>query len=318
MKKKYKFIKSSIIGILLICMMTNFLPTTSAGIIFNLNSIADISWEGKEEDKPIEINYQSDKISLAIDYKITKGLLGRRIMNFLSDKTTYVYINIVDHSHWIIPILETDAIPMKITDKNQPSEYTKIYFENIDNIPAYEEGYITIGAFVRRIGIIKGFYETYKIKIISGFNPIIQYKLPQGTFHTISPYTAKQIPIKFTNSGNAVAKISIEVINTSDSFDLSFSEVSINPNTTQTTYFIVMADDNFNEEKITLKLTPYSKDNPEDKGESKLFHFFIKNDGSRKEPKFPINVNILMIIIAIIIIILLMIILIVVAVRRKK
>ena len=141
--------------------------------------------------------------------------------------------------------------------------------------------------------------------------------MPEGSFYTISPFEATEIPIEFTNFGNAKTIVSIEVENTSESFDITTSEVVVEfPNGTGTAYLVIMADNDFEEEKVILKITPALADNPEEKGEPKFLNLFIKNDGSKREFEFPIDVNTAITLLAVILAILIIAVLLVLLVKR--
>jgi len=317
MKRNLKSAKSTlIIGLLLISMCTGFI-STSTGLIFNLQSVVSVSWEGSETEKPIEIDDMVTSLDLKIDYIVTRGSFGRRILASYSDRIAYVYLEVIDCSHWISASLQTDTFPMEVTDKEQPAGHATLLLQTEEPAPAYEQGYVIIRAYVRRIGLINRDEKTFTINIFSGYKPNIEFNLPGGSFYTITPSEATEIPIEFTNFGNAKTIVSIEVENASESFDITTSEVIVDfPNGNQTIYLVIMADNNFEEEKVTLKITPALADNPEEKGEPKFLNLFIKNDGSKRESKFPIDVNTAIKILAVIIAILVMAILLVVLKKR--
>ena len=318
MKRNLIAVKSTlVIGLILISTCTIFIPTTSAGLIFNLQSVISVSWDGSETEKPIEIDDLVTSLDLKIDYIVTRGSFGKRILASYSDKIAYVYLEVVDCSHWISGSLQTDRFPMKVTDQEQTAVHATLLLQVADDAPAYEQGYVIIKAYVRRIGLINGDEKTFTINIFSGYKPIIELNLPEGSFYTISPFEATEIPIEFTNFGNAKTIVSIEVENASESFDITTSEVVVDfLNGTETTYLVIMADNNFEEEKVTLKVTPILADNPEEKGEPIFLNLFIKNDGSKRESKFPIDVNTAITLLAVIIAILLIAILLVSLVKR--
>jgi len=318
MKNKVIAVKSTlIIGLLLISMCTGFISTTSADSIFNMQSVVSVSWDGSGTEKTIEIDDLVTSLDLKIDYIITRGSFGRRILASYSDRIAYVCLEVVDCSHWISVSLQTDRFPMIVTDQEQPAKHATLLLQTEEPIPAYEQGYVIIRAYVRRIGLIKGDEKTFTINIFSGYKPNIELNLPEGSFYTISPSEATEIPIKFTNFGNAKTIVSIEVENTSESFDISVSDVIVDfPNGTKTAYLVIMADNNFEEEKVTLKVTPALADNPEEKGEPKFLNLFIKNDGSKREFKFPIDVNTAITLLAVILAILIIAILLVTLVKR--
>lgn len=318
MKRNLIAVKSTlIIGLILISTCTGFISTTSAGLIFNLQSVISVSWDGSETQKAIEIDDLVTSLDLKIDYIVTRGSFGKRILASYSDKIAYVYLEVVDCSHWISASLQTDTIPMEVTGQEQPAGHATLLLQAADDAPAYEQGYVIIRAYVRRIGLINGFEKTVTINIFSGYKPNIELNLPEGSFYTISPFEATEIPIKFTNLGNAKTIVSIEVENASESFDITIPEVVVDfPNGTEITYLIIMADNNFEEEKIILKITPALADNPEEKGEPIFLNLFIKNDGSKREHKFPIDSNTAITLLAAIIAILVIAILLVALVKR--
>ena len=318
MKRNLKSVKSTlVIGLVLISTCTIFIPTISAGLIFNLQSVISVSWDGSEAEKPIEIDDLVTSLDLKIDYIVTRGSFGRRILASYSDRIAYVYLEVADCSHWISASLQTDTIPMIVTDQEQPAKHATLLLQTEEPAPAYEQGYVIIRAYVRRIGLIKGDEKTFTINIFSGYKSNVELDLPDGSFYTISPFEATEIPIEFTNFGNAKTIVSVEVENVSESFDITTSDVVVDfTNGTGTAYLIIVADNDFEEEKVTLKITPALADNPEEKGEPKFLNLFIKNDGSKREFEFPIDVNTAVTLLAVIIAILVIAILLVALVKR--
>jgi hypothetical protein len=303
---KYRAVKSAfIIGLILISIYAVFTPTTSAGIIFDLQNNVKVSWNASETEKPILPNMRNS-IDLEINYIVTRGYFGRRILVAYSGRIAYVYLSIIECSPWIEAYLETDTIPMRITDQKQPAGHAILTYQGFEDIPAYTNGYIIIRAYVRRIGLISRFEQAFTINIVSGYNPSIKYSLPRGNHYTISPFKLVSIPIKLSNHGNAKTMVDVEVENTSDSFDISVDDITLGyPDGNETAYLTITADNDFDEEKVTLKITPYSTDNPIEKGETALLNLFISNDGSHREFKFPIDLNTIILILTIIILILL-------------
>ncbi len=247
MKNKVIAVKSTlIIGLVLVSACAGFISTTSADSIFNMQSVVSVSWDGSGTQGPIEIDDQVTSLDLKIDYIVTRGSFGRRILASYSDKIAYVYLEVVDHSNWISASLQTDTIPMIVTDQQQPTKHATLLLQTVESAPAYEQGYVIIRAYVRRIGLINRVEETFTINIFSGYKSNVEYYLPEGSFYTISPFEATEIPIEFTNFGNAKTIMSIEVENTSESFDITTSDVVVDfPNGTGTAYLIIIADNNF-------------------------------------------------------------------------
>lgn len=320
MKRNLIAVKSTlVIGLVLISTCTVFIPTTSAGLLLNLESVVDVRWEGSETQKAIEVDESYTSLNLEIDYIVTRGYFGKRIIESYSNRIAYVKLDIVDSSYWVSASLPTDTIPMQITEETQPTGQATISLKAYEDAPANEQGFIILRVSVKSIGLIKGFDRTYTINLFSSYKPIIQCDLLDGAFYTISPFRGYEIPIEITNLGNAKTIVSFELENTTDSFDISVSDVIVDfPDGSETAILTVTADNNFNDETIILKLIPSMATNPEEKGEPILLNLFFENDGSQKEHKFPIDFNVMLAALGLIIVILLIMIFIAVAVRKKN
>lgn len=286
--------KSAIlIAVVILSISTLFVSSSSAGLIFNLQSVVQVSWPSSQSNNPIELKKELTSISLNIDYIVTRGIFGKRILESYSNNMAYVNLQVIDNSAWLSAYLETDSIPMKITDQEQPSKQATLFVEKDPDAPAYEEGYITLRVSVSRIGLIEQFKETYSLKVVSPYKSGIEANLPHGSFYIITPQQSTEIPIDFTNFGNAATKVNIEVVNSSKSFDITTHDVLVDfPDGIETSYLVIIADNNFEEETVTLKITPSYANDLNKKGEPSYLTLDIKNDGSRRDHSIDLGMAI--------------------------
>ena len=85
MTKRFKTVKASILtGIVLISVIVAVSPTTSAGPLFNLQSVLNISW-GNGTAQPVIPRGELRQLELTVTHTVTRGALGKFLLELYSN-----------------------------------------------------------------------------------------------------------------------------------------------------------------------------------------------------------------------------------------
>jgi hypothetical protein len=81
MTKRFKTVKASILtGIVLISVIVAVLPTTSAGLLFNLQSVLTVSWSANQTAQPVVPRGALRTLTLDISHTVTRGVFGQGML----------------------------------------------------------------------------------------------------------------------------------------------------------------------------------------------------------------------------------------------
>jgi len=297
---------------------------------FQLAQDVEINCDMEALKEPIMPRGEPIDIALNISYSISQGgiigLMPKIALLLQSGKTVNVKLEIFDKPDWCEVSLVTNEIPFNVNDEKQTTSVTMTIIAD-ENAPAYQQGTITINASVEPIKgplglltVVNGFKKQYHIIVTPGYLPIIDVDVQGPQSLQISPYNETKIPINITNYGNGLTTVFIDVVNSSDSFNVSIAEkINLEPFGDNTTvYLSVTADHNFDVENIVLKFTPARAQDLNEKGLSEIVTLLLENDGSYVEKDEGIKIDIDPTILTLVIIIILLIIINIYLLMRKK
>jgi len=322
---KKKIITLTITACLVFTIFFSFVSSSSAKVnkesILNLKTVVGISFQSNEIEEPLTPKGEAREINLNVSFKIEIERFGKNIINLLSNKKATVELDIVDYPLWSTVSIDTHTLEFDISNDVQYGEVI-LFISASEEAPAYEIGSVRINASVDSIKgllgiftIIDGYHGEVAINFVASYLPVIDIVSP-STLYELSPYNETRIPINITNLGNDKTTILNEIVNQSENWNVSISDITVEENDTGTTYLIVYADHRFDTETVEIRFTPVRTEDKTDKGNSTTLKFTFENDGSYKEPEeeFEIDTTMLAIILLIII---LAIIVIIVFLKRK-
>ena len=324
---KKKIITLTITACLVFTIFFSFVSSSSAKVnkesILNLKTVVGISFQSNETEEPLTPKGEVREINLNVSFRIEIERFGKNIINLLSNKKATVELGIVDYPLWSTVSIDTQTLEFDISNDVQYGEVI-LAVSASEEAPAYEIGTVRINASVDPIKgplglitLIDGYKKDFTVAFIPDYVGIIDPEPTKGDFYEIAPYNTTTIPINIKNLGNGKTNVIVEIVNSSDSFNLSIPDnVLVDVNENQTVYLALKADHKFDQELIRLKFTPAYSLDLEVTGNPCIVTLMIENDGSYKEPEeeFEIDTTMLTVILLIII---LAIIVIIVFLKRK-
>ena len=286
MSKNRKTIQSTIIiGLILFSLCAAFIPSTSAGLLFNLQSVVSISYSGNETQQPVVPRGSIINVQMDATYYVTRGVLGQGILLAYQGKNAFVKLEIVDQSEWLTANLMKDTIPFQLSDQKQTSTFN-VAFQASENAPAYAQGFITIKASVANMGLIEGFEQEFTLPVFPAYKPLIDPSLPETNTKRIGPMDTAVFPIDIKNLGNAETIVFLTVESVPAGWNaIITSQVTLaeSEESTATAYLVVKPPKGFgyhdDEKTIKISMEPVRADNQKDRGEKIYEDFLVESQG---------------------------------------
>jgi len=297
--------------------------------VLKLKNDVTVEWDSTELSEPIIPESDTKTIELKIKYKTTYSFeLSTIFTDLMKNRQIDVNIEILESPEWCISALDKTIISTTVsTEEKNLSTNLSIYVT--EDAIAYQSGKIKLNVSVEPqkgpLGVlllISGYNEIYEVSVTPGFLPEISAEVDYINYTELGmvelpPYNETIMPIKISNLGNAKTKVLAEIIDMPENWTVNLDPyVILDMNTSSQIDLSVEADHKFDDETITVQLTPVRDDDVTDKGESINLTINLHNDGSYKEPEeeFEIDTTMLAIILLAIVLI---IIIIIVFIKRK-
>jgi hypothetical protein len=269
-------------------------------------------------------------IDTSVKYKLNVGplanwfLFKRRIGRFILfgfgyisklKQTPSAEINLtVECPDWCTATIVPSNVNIGISNTFKEEKAKVTFFIVNSSGHALELNYITVKAEFKSNWRIKGSVNKTTISFMPAYLSSISANiemLKNKTELPISPVNKTTIPINITNNGNGDSIINVSVENLPESWNISTDpeNIMIPVGKTEQINLIVNPDENFENETITLKLTPRSTSDAdvEDKylqGEPVYLSINLLNGSPKKEKSgFPGELLIIVVIIATVLII---------------
>ena len=287
MTKKFKTFKASIVtGLILVSVIVAVTPTTSAGILFNLQSVVTVGWEGGETSKPVVPRGELRALTLNITYYVTRGLFGAGLLQAYNGKQIVITIEIVEKPDWCYANIAQGTIAAQVIPNGQFHATTTLTLQVEDDAPAYGLGSIKVKATARAGGLIQGYENTFTLSFIPDYKPLIKPSLPETNVKEIGPMGTATFPIVVENLGNARTVVLFTVVNVSDGWNAVItSQVTLEEGggSTATAYLVIRPPKGFgyhyDEKTITITMQPVKADNFNQKGEITTETFLVQSRG---------------------------------------
>ncbi len=286
MMKNRKIIQSTfIICLVLFSACAAFLPSTSAGLLFNLQSVVSVGYSGNETEQPVVPRGSIINVQMDVTYYVTRGVLGQGILLAYQGKNAFVKLEIVGQSEWLTANLMKDTVPFSISTEKQSSTFN-VAFQASENAPAYAQGFITIKASVANLGLIEGFEQEFTLPVFPAYKPLIDPSLPETNTKKIGPMDTAVFPIEIKNLGNAetIVFLVVETVpvgwNAIITSQVTLAEAE---GSSATAYLVVKPPKGFgyhdDENTIKISMEPVRADNQKDRGEKIYENFLIESHG---------------------------------------
>lgn len=288
MKNNFRSVKSIIIlSILVSSIFAVMIPTCSAGIFLNFQSDISVSWSGNETAEPAMPRGQPISVNIEVTYQVTRGALGRNILDIYSGKRAFVKLEIIDHPEWVTSTLAIDTLSFNIQEEPQ-TKTAIVTFQAQEDAPAYSQGYIKIRASVDDLagGLILGYEQTFTLPFVPAYKPLIDKNLPEGKSIKINPMDTAEFPFEVENLGNAKTIVYLDVIDKPEGWNVVVTSQVVlaeEYGSTSTAYLTVKPERgfgyHFEQEDIRISLTPVRADNPTDEGKTVYETFLVESQG---------------------------------------
>ena len=287
MARKLRAVKSCFVfGILLMSLSITVVPSTSAGLLLNLQSVITVEWEANQTADPVLPRGELRPVNLRISYVVNKGALGGTLLSLWGSKQAFVNLEIVDKSSWVTATLALNTLSFPLSATEQ-SKTTSVSFQVEENAPAFGLGYIKIKASVDKMaGIIEGFEQTFTLNFVPDYKPLINPSLPQENTKEIGPMDTAVFPIQVENLGNARTIVLFDVVTVPDDWNAVItSQVTLDEEkgSTNTAYLVIKPNKSFgyhfDEQTIKISMKPVKADDYSKEGTTLYESFLVQSRG---------------------------------------
>jgi hypothetical protein len=289
MTKKFRTMKSSIVmGVLLVSIFAAIIPTSSAGILFNMSSYVDVSWGGVNATtlKPLVPLGEPGTLTLNVRYGVTRGaFLSQLLFTIYQGRQVNIKLELTETPDWCTATLKSNTITTVISSEENTMS-TVLTLRVDENAPAFGAGYVKITASVPKIGIIDAYNQVFTLEFTPAYLPMISAQLPEGNSKTIGPMDTAAFPIVVENMGNARTTVKFTIHNipqgwiavVTDDITLDASKGS-----TGTAYLTIKPPKGFgyhyDEESIIVTMSPARAEDLSNIGESKTVTVIVESRG---------------------------------------
>ena len=278
---------SFVLGILLISSLFVMVPTTQAKIL-NITSLVRVQWATGATSEPVVPRGTPLGLDLNVSYTVTRGALGKLALAIYQGRQINVNLEIISAPSWCTVGLSTLSMAFTIPAEAGviTSFPTKLTLTVSDQAPAYGLGNIVIKATAVPAGLIGGYSAEYTLTFTPGYKPLISVTLPKTNTLSIGPMDTATFPIQIQNLGNARTYVNLNVSNVPSGWTaVVTSQVILDNGTgsTATAYLVVKPPKNigyhYDENTITVALTPARADDQTQKGATTFEQFLIQSRG---------------------------------------
>lgn len=287
MTKRFKTVKASIVtGLILVSVIVAIAPTTSAGIIFNLQSILNVSW-GNETDQPVVPRGELRSLTLDISHTVTKGMFGKGLLMALTGVPIVINVEVVETPTWCHANIAQGTLTVTLQPDTVQHVTTLLQMQVDDDAPAYGIASIKVRASAEKaFKVIQGFENTFTLSFIPDYKPLIKQYLPEANAKEIGPMDTAVFPVEIENLGNARTLVLLEVVSVPKDWNaIITSQVTLEEGegSKATAYLVVKPPKSFgyhyDEETIKISMQPVKADQPTKKGEIYYESFLVQSRG---------------------------------------
>lgn len=330
--------KKKIIAILTMFLLLSVVSSVAVGAEENdtensflkFKSDVDISWNSTETSEPIMPLSSAKTFELDIKYKTEYSYeLTAFFADLMKNRQIDILLEIIETPEWCQATLDKTTLSTTVSTE-QINLSANLTVSVKENAIAYNSGTIKINASVAPqmgllgiLTLIDGFNETYELTITPDFLADISTQIDDTNYTQtglieLPPYNETTIPITISNLGNAKTKVLAEIVEMPENWTVDIDPYAVlELDNSSQIYLTVESDHNFDNETITVQLTPVRYENTDDSGDSTNITIKLHNDGSYVEPSdetFEIDTTTLAIILLLIIIV---VIVILIFIKRK-
>lgn len=212
MTKRFKTVKASILtGIILISVIIAVVPTTSAGILFNLQSALTVNWSQNYTQQPLLPRGKATTLTIDITHTVNKGLLGAAILKAYTGNSITIKIEIISTPSWATASLSTGTVTASINPTTPQVLQTQLTLAVAENAPAFGVGSVQLRATALKAGLIQSYEQDFALYFQPDYKPLISPSYPDSNTKQIGPMDTAMFRIDINNMGNARTKVYLKV-----------------------------------------------------------------------------------------------------------
>ncbi|MFA5102518.1 MAG: hypothetical protein WC525_05145 [Candidatus Thermoplasmatota archaeon] len=287
MTKRFKAVKASIItGLVLISVLFAVLPTASAGLIFDLQSVLTVEWSANQTQQPVVPRGALRALDLTISHTVTRGVFGQMMLNVYTGKTIIINVEVVETPSWCTATIGQGTLATTVSPGEPTYVKTTLSLQVADDAPAFGLGYIKVIATARKAGLIEGFIQEFTLTFVPDYKPLIQPAYPETNTKKIGPLDTAVFPVQITNLGNARTVVLFTIVDVPSDWNAIVTDQIIleeGEGSSSTAYLVIKPPKNFgyhNDEKtITISMQPVKYDDYSKKGEITYATFLVESRG---------------------------------------
>jgi hypothetical protein len=286
MTKKFKTVKASFVtALMLASLIIAVVPHTSAGIIFDLQSVLNVTW-GNETQEPIVPRGELRSLTLVITHTIARGTLGEGILVSLTGALIKIDVSVIEKSSWCTAVISQGTLSVTVQPNAVSTVETTVTIQVANEAPAYGLGYVKIKAAAEQTGIIAGYANEFTLNFIPAYNALISVSLPEANSKEIGPMDTVVFPVEITNLGNARTIVLLNVDSIPEGWNAIITSQLVleeAAGSQGTAFLIIQPPRSFgyhNDEKtIKISMQPVKADDPTKKGQITYETFLVQSRG---------------------------------------
>jgi len=286
MTKRFKTVKASILtGIILISVIFAVAPTTSAGILFNLQSSLTVGWNSTIE--PLVPRGESKQLKIDITHTVNKGLLGAAVLQLYAGKMITIQIEVLSTPTWATASLSQGTVSATIGAPGTTQTLsTMLTLAVSENAPALGVGEVKLRATALKAGLVQSFQQDFGLTFQPDYKPLISPAYPDSNTKQIGPMDTATFRIDITNMGNARTRVYLNVVTVPAGWvAIVTDQVTLEEavGAVGTAYLVVKPPKGFgyhyDEQTITISMQPFKADDESKKGAITPASFLVESRG---------------------------------------
>jgi hypothetical protein len=286
MTKRFKTVKASILtGIVLISIIFAVAPTTSAGILFNLQSSLTVGWNSTIE--PLVPRGESKQLKIDITHTVNKGLLGAAVLQLYAGKMITIQIEVLSTPTWATASLSQGTVSATIGAPGTTQTLsTMLTLAVSENAPALGVGEVKLRATALKAGLVQSFQQDFGLTFQPDYKPLISPAYPDSNTKQIGPMDTATFRIDITNMGNARTRVYLNVVTVPEGWvAIVTDQVTLEEavGAVGTAYLVVKPPKGFgyhyDEKTITISMQPFKADDESKKGAITPASFLVESRG---------------------------------------
>jgi len=148
------------------------------GIFFNLQFTFIITWDVNEIQEPI-MPGETREVNMTISYTVTRGALGRLLLQLLEGKSFPIQLSVEDKPDWCEAWMLPEDMTGVIPSDEIGVQYSSLFIHVSDDAPSnYTNGYVKMCGTIESmkgpfniLTLIQGYENDFTILFVAGSGP---------------------------------------------------------------------------------------------------------------------------------------------------